>query len=98
MSSSKQSVGIVAGVIAGAAIAFVAGQWMTEAEAQVPGLGGQGHGMAIPAIEISEGSIALVCGPNGQYFVIDRQGNAYPVRYRNEDLTPPVGATLLRAP
>lgn len=98
MSSSKQSVGVAAGVILGVSLTLVAGHWLTEAEAQMPAAGVQARGLTIPAIEIGEGSIALVRGPNEQYFVIDRQGNAYPVRYRNEDLTPPVGATLLRAP
>lgn len=98
MSSSKQSVSVAVGVVVGAAIAFTAGQWMTDARAQVPGVGGAARDMMIPAVEIGEGSIALVRGPGEQYFVIDRQGNAYPVRYRNEDLTVPVGSTLLRAP
>ena len=95
MSRSKQSIGVVVGLVAGLALAALAGQWMSEAEAQVPAVGAPAQASAI---EISEGSIALVLGPGGQYFVIDRQGNGFPVRFREQDLTMPVGSALLKAP
>ena len=98
MSSSKQSIGVVVGLVAGLALAALAGQWMSEAEGQVPAVGAPAQASAISAIELSEGSIALVLGPGGQYFVIDRQGNGFPVRFREQDLTMPVGSALLKAP
>jgi hypothetical protein len=84
--------------VAGAAIALAASQAMNRpvAQAQAGLIPGVHH--SIPAIAIGEGSIALVMGEGNQYFVIDRAGNAYPVRYRNEDGVAPVGSTLLQAP
>lgn len=83
---------------AGAAIALVAvfamGRSDAYAQAGFPTTGSD----SIPAVEIREGSIALVRGQGNQYFVVDRQGNAYPVRFRDQDLTVPVGSSLLRSP
>lgn len=84
--------------VAGAVFALVGVHWLSGAQAQSPGGMVLPDGESIPAIEIREGSIALVKGPGNQYFVVDRQGNGYPVRYRDLDATPPVGSTLLRSP
>jgi hypothetical protein len=87
----------IIGAVLGAAGVLVAGQFLPRADANVGSVSG-GGGQTIPAIEIREGSIALVEGPGGQYFVVDRQGNAYPVRFRDADAIAPVGSTLLRSP
>ncbi len=99
MSQSKQSVWrmISAGMVGGlVTLVFAQAMNRPEAQAQV-GLHSVGKA-SIPAIEIGEGGIALVMGPGFQYFVVDRAGNAYPVRYRDQDATAPVGSTLLQGP
>lgn len=99
MNESRRSVcRIFASAALGAGLAVFAGEWMSEAEAQVQGGFASADRNAIPAIEIREGSIALVRANGGQYFVIDRQGNGYPVRFRDSDLVMPVGSTLLQSP
>ncbi len=99
MSESRQNMFrmMVAG-FAGAIVTLGGVHWLERAEAQANGMPLVTSEPSFPGIEIGEGSIALVQGPGNQYFVIDRVGNAYPVRFRDQDLTPPVGSTLLRAP
>ncbi|MFG0291949.1 MAG: hypothetical protein ACIAQF_07145 [Phycisphaerales bacterium JB065] len=101
MSESRRSkLQMAAAGIAGAVFSLGAVYWLDSAQAQIQGgaLPVTDTTASIPAIEIREGSIALVRGPNNQYFVVDRQGNGYPVRFRDQDLLVPVGSTLLTTP
>lgn len=96
--TNRTTMRMIGAGVAGAVIALAAAHGLTRSEAHAQsGLLPAGD-PSIPAIEIGEGSIALVKGEGNQYFVIDRSGNAYPVRYRNEDAIAPVGSTLLQAP
>lgn len=96
--SSRTNLKMIAAGVAGAILALGGVQWLERAEAQVPTLPVAPSSQPLPAIEIREGSIALVRGHGNQYFVIDRQGNGYPVRFRDQDLLVPVGSTLLTTP
>lgn len=55
-------------------------------------------GLTLPAVTLSPGQIALVKDASGRFFLIDTQGNAAPVRFRDTVLRDSPGESILLAP